>query len=613
MNLAPVRGAHACVSFPIVRVALTLTLALGLGAGTAAAAPGAAAVPPDPALAPAPAAESRPAPADPYDPTVPVGAVRAFLDACREGDYARAAERLDLSGFSADQVDTIGPRLAWQLKVVLDQELWIEYATLSRSPQGNLDDGLDPSLERVGTIEGDAAVEVFLERIPRQGGDPVWKFASGTVVKIPELYERYGYGVLGEVLPEPLMRIELLEVRLWQWIGLGLLVLAAWLASWIVVSVLRAVSSPLVQRTRTQLDDRIAELVLSPLRFLVGIGLFALGVLFLHLAEPAHDFVGNLLRGLGVVGMTWIALRVIDVLSALLDENLDRTGRTPVKSVVPLGRRAAKAVLVAIAFVVMLQNLGFNVTGLIAGLGVGGLAVALAAQKSVENLFGGVTLIADQPVRVGDFCRFGDGKLGIVEEIGLRSTQVRTLDRTVVTVPNSQFSELQIENFARRDRIRLYAVLGMRYETTPDQMRWLLAELRRVLVAHPRVAPEPLRVRFVAFGAHSLDLEVYAMVRTTDFNEFCAIREDIFLRFMDAVAASGTGFAFPSQTLYLGRDGGLDHDRTREAERTVQTWREEGSLPFPDFDPATVAAAEDSLDYPPRGSVAGSAPATDRV
>jgi MscS family membrane protein len=196
------------------------------------------------------------------------------------------------------------------------------------------------------------------------------------------------------------------------------------------------------------------------------------------------------------------------------------------------------------------------VTGLLAGLGVGGLAVALAAQKTIENLFGGVSLVADRPIQVGEICRFGD-RVGTIEAIGLRSTRIRTLDRTVVTIPNAEFSALQLENYSARDRIWLKLTLGLRYETSPAQLRQVLDALRKLLRDHPRVDPDPARVRFIDFGAYSLDLELFAYVQTSDFNEYLAIREEILLSIMDAVEACGTGFAFPSQTIYGARDGGL--------------------------------------------------------
>lgn len=339
-----------------------------------------------------------------------------------------------------------------------------------------------------------------------------------------------------------------------QWLGLILLVLAAFVLSWIAVRVLQALLRPLVARTSTTADDRIVGAAIVPLRCLLALGVVRLGSLALELPTPAHQFVSNALMALAVLTAAWLALRLVDTVSSLIAEHLMQIGRPQATAILPLGRRVVKVFLGAIALLLLLQNLGFNVTGLIAGLGVGGLAIALAAQKSIANLFGGVSLIVDQPVRVGDFCHFGDGQSGTIEEIGLRSTRVRTLDRTVITIPNSEFSEIQIENYGARDKIRLFATLGLRYETTPDQLRAVLAELHKLLASHPMISDTPVRARFVAFGAYSLDVELSAYVRTSDLNEFLAVREDVFLRIMDVVQDCGTGFAFPSQTLYLGRD-----------------------------------------------------------
>jgi MscS family membrane protein len=192
--------------------------------------------------------------------------------------------------------------------------------------------------------------------------------------------------------------------------------------------------------------------------------------------------------------------------------------------------------------------------------------------------------------------------MGTVEEIGLRSTRIRTLDRTVVTIPNAEFSNLRLENYARRDRMRLWTLIGVRYETMPDQLRFLLARLREILLAHPRVTEDPARVRLVGFGAYSLDLEVFAYVDSSDWNEFLAIREDVYLGFMDAIKEAGTGFAFPSSTTYLGRDGGLDAERARQAEERVAAWREQGELPFPNFPDALRREVWNRLDWPPKGS-----------
>jgi len=245
------------------------------------------------------------------------------------------------------------------------------------------------------------------------------------------------------------------------------------------------------------------------------------------------------------------------------------------------------------------RQLGVPLPAVIAGLGVGGLAVGLAAQPTVENLIGSFNLFADRPVRVGDFCMYGD-RLGTVEEIGLRSTQIRGLDRTVTTVPNADFAKAEITNFSRRDRMLLQTSLSLRYETTPDQLRFVLVKLRELLLAHPRILDESLRVRFAGLGEYALHVEIFAYVDTTDADEFRAIREDVLLRIMDVVSDAGTGFALPSETQY--EVSSLPADRVEAAEAQVQAWRAAGALPFPEFPSNYREKVEGTLDYPPAGS-----------
>jgi len=534
------------------------------------------------------------------DPAVPAGAVRSFIDACRGGRYQEAARYLSLDSVDAKNRDILGPRYARQLKIVLDRTLWIQYELLSDRPEGDLEDGLPDNLERLGTI---GEFEALLERMPDDNGRQVWRIATGTVDSIPSLYARHGLGRLGELLPAPLLDISFLELRLWQWIGLVLLLGAALVCAWLLGLLAHRIGRSIAGRTETTLDDQLLDRLHGPVRFLLAIALFAMGSVPLALSVPTYRFLNRLEIVALVLAITWGVVRGVDVAVQRTIDRLNEEGRKALISVVLLTGRVMKAILLALALIVLLQNVGLDVTGLIAGLGVGGLAIALAAQKTIANLFGGVSLVADQPVRVGDFCKFGDNKTGTVEEIGIRSTRVRTLDRTLVTIPNSEFSEMQLENYGARDQVRLLTTLTLRYETSPDQLRHVLTELRKMLVAHPRVAEDPARVRFVNFGAFSLDLEIVAYITTHDWAEFLKVREDIFLRIMDIVNASGTGFAYPSQTLYLGRDGGLDAMASRDAESSVQAWREAGELPFPDLDEQTVEELDGSLDYPPRGSV----------
>lgn len=268
-------------------------------------------------------------------------------------------------------------------------------------------------------------------------------------------------------------------------------------------------------------------------------------------------------------------------------------------------------VAVAMSLASGANRLGIPVYGIVAGLGVGGLAIALAAQPTVENLIGGMSLFADKPIRIGDVCQYGT-EIGTVEAIGIRSTRIRGLDRKLTTIPNAAMSKMSIINFDQRDRMLIRSVVSVRYETIPEQLRYLLIKIREMLLGHPRIHHDPARARFVGFGASSLDIEVYAYVKTREWSEFLGIREDVFLRIMDIVQESGTSFAFPSQTLYFGRDDGLDSGRAEAAEAQVRQWRDEGSLAFPNFSPEQMRKIRGSVVYPAPGTTEAEAKKTDK-
>lgn len=546
----------------------------------------------------APAAGGEPGPSSPRS------AARGYLEACRAGDYERAAQSLDLRRLPASARRAEGPALARKLKAVMDRELWVEVDELSDEPAGKPDDGLPADRDLIGTIttaKGPAAIA--LERVPGGNGAPVWKISAATVARIPDLYAEFGPGWPAELLPAPFFELQVLEVRLWQWVGLLLLVAVVGALSWALAAALAWMAGKLVARTAMRLDDAAVAAAGGPVRLALAAMLLSPGIYALGLAVPVQRAVGGVLQALFIVAAAWLFVRLVDLAARVFQTRLIERGQVSATTIVPLGRRTIQLFIAAVAVLAILQNIGFNITSILAGLGIGGLAVALAAQKTLENLFGGLTLIFDRPVRVGDFCRFGD-RMGTVEDIGLRSSRVRTLDRTVVTVPNAEFAGMQIENFGLRDRVWLHPTIGLRYETTPDQLRWVLVNIKRMLLQHPKVDPSPARVRFVGFGAFSLDLEVFAYVLTADINEFLAVQEDIFLRLVDIVNESGTGFAFPSQTIYTGTDGGLDAEKSRAAEAQVEQWRRENALCLPDVPAAEAARLRGTLEYPARGTAA---------
>jgi MscS family membrane protein len=536
-------------------------------------------------------------PVDEFGRGSPRGTIKGYFGACREGDYEKAANYLDLRRIPGD-----GPTLARQLRIILSRTLWVDIETLSQEHAGRSNDGLPSNRDRLGTIDTKAGkFDILIQQVPREDGVTVWKVAGVTLAQVPDLYKEFGYGVLERFLPKIFFDIQFLDIALWQWIGLLGLVLLAAIVSWFLTVFVMRIFGTAVAFTKTTIDDKMRVAAAGPIRLGIAILVFRVGLVPLGLGVETMQFFSALLSALFIVAVTWLLLRISDVLSSVVEARLVERGELGAIALVPPGRKFVKAIVVILAFVAILSNFGFNVAALLAGLGVGGIAVALAAQKTIENLFGGIILYTDRPVRVGDFCRFGD-KMGTIEEIGIRSTRVRTLDHTLISIPNATFSNMEIDNITARERIRLLAILTVRYETTPDQLRYILVEIRKLLYSHERVISDTPRVRFINFGAYSLDIEVLAYVNSTDWAEFLGIREDIFLRIMDIIEASGSGFAFPSQTLYMGKDDGLNAQRVREISETVQNWRERNEIYLPNFPVNKIEEIKCTLPYPPEGS-----------
>ncbi len=255
----------------------------------------------------------------------------------------------------------------------------------------------------------------------------------------------------------------------------------------------------------------------------------------------------------------------------------------------------------AVALLAMgLQELGLPVVSILAGLGVGGLALALAIRPTLENFIGGFILYLDQPVSVGDYCTIGELG-GVVESIGIRSTKLTALDQTLITIPNAQLADLHIVNWSRND-IQISRTIALRYETNPDQVRYVLAKSREMLHAHPKIDGDTVRVRFNDYGDYALLLSLRVFVKTRNWNEYYAVQEDILFRIGEIVKEAGAEFAFPSQTLYLGKDGEPTGPGAEHAIREVERWRSGNQFPFPQFPAAKLDRIGGTLKYPPPGS-----------
>jgi MscS family membrane protein len=530
-----------------------------------------------------PPAENGAAPAakpeqDPFGRETPQGMVGGLMNALAAADYERAVRFFEIETVQDERLwyALSGPTLARRFQAVLDRAGTVTTpAELSNDGSGNVNDGLAQDSERFGQIKTpQREVPLLAKRITREG-KALWLVSAETLNRIPALARdvtgRAAVARWIELLPEgPAIG----GVPSSHWLALLLAAVGSFGLAWMLTG-LRKPLARLIRRggPETRLS-RFIEASAGPLRVMITLLLFGIVVETLGVSVVARYRVLFIAQLIGWFAAAWLFWRWADAAAELVLGRMSRLGQLTAYSSISFLSRAFKALLVILFIAAMLRAFGINVTAGLAALGVGGLAIALGAQKLFENLIGSLTLLADRPVRIGDFCRFGN-TLGTVEEIGIRSTRIRTLDRTVLTVPNGEFSTLHIENYSQRDRYWFHPVLNLRYETSTDQMRHLLALLREKLAKHPKLDAESLRVRLIGLAANALDVEIFAYVTAWDYSNFLETQEELLFTCMEAVEEAGTGFAFPSQTLYLGRDSGLNAERTRAAEEAARKLREQ--------------------------------------
>jgi len=540
----------APASLPVMKdlVALTVRLCIGLVlAGVPARTLAQGAAPSSEPANPAPTA----APAAPVDPDSPRASITRFLDLARRRQYDEAAAYLAVS-------ETQRPRaaeLARYLKVVLDRHLWVDLERMSPRSAGDEKDGLPAGMDEVGRLPGPEPVRmVKLEDIP----DARWVFSNGTVGRIDYWYASLTDRWIREHAPEVLLRTGPRELLWWQWIavfGIGVLAIAGGKLLKVPVAFLLR---RLFSKTRTTWDDALLERSGGPLTLLLGVAVAWALVPSLELYEPAWQFVRGVLRALGLVAIFWALWRSIDVVESALRGSAWNQGAST-RSLVSLAGGLAKVLVASLGLIAALSELGYPVSGLLAGLGIGGLALALAAQKTGENLFGSLSLALDRPFDVGEFVKVEDF-VGHVENVGLRSTRFRTPDRTLITIPNGRVADLRLENYTARDRLRLACNIGLVHGTTAAQVRRVLEGVEQILRSQPKVWPDAITVRLKELGPVSLDIEVNVWFQTTDWTEFLLIRQNVLLQVMDVVEGAGTTFAFPTQTVHLVSDVGTSPD-----------------------------------------------------
>lgn len=549
------------------------------------------------------AAEAAPAiPPDSLGRRTPRGTVEGFISAVAEENYEKASMYMRLDKVLKKNRDKV--KLAQALEMVMNEGTVLPYTLMSNDEAGKIDDNLGPDLERIGTGSvNNESFDLLLESTTAKDGGTIWLFSSETIQRLPTSVDAAPIApLIDRVMPDALNDTKWGGVPVSHWLGLLFLIAAAYVMAWALTKGLLLLIPLLWRKARKDPYVGIIKAFSLPIQIYLTVVFFAVCSKEAGISIIVRQRFSSLTVVAGLVAALLLLWQILDTSTRYVEKRMGKKRNQAAVSAVLFIRRAAKIALVFLGVIMVLGTFGFDVTTGIAALGIGGIALALGAQKTVENFVGSVTLIADQPVRVGDFCKVGD-VVGTVEQIGMRSTQIRTNDRTIVTIPNGMFSSLQIENFFHRDRFWFHPVFRIRFDATPDQIRYLLVEMRAILYAHPKVDPSSARVRFIEIGTDAFKLEVFSYIMAADFDRFLEIQEDIYLRMMDVVASSGTGFALSSQTVYLAREKQPSEEKSAEVEEKVKKWVEDGDLQMPAFDPEYIKELQNKIVYPPKGSV----------
>lgn len=348
-----------------------------------------------------------------------------------------------------------------------------------------------------------------------------------------------------------ILKISILGNELWQY-GLFLITifLSVTIARFLDYFLTEKIKK-IAQKTKTRLDDIIIQTMRGPLKLVIIVLGIKLGMGVFQISNKIEKGLGKAFEALIAIVVTVTIIKTVDLFIAYLEPKIKATESKLDDQLLPVIRKSIKIFIVAIAAIVIIQNLGYNVVSLLTGLGIGGLALALAAQETLSNFFGSIALFVDRPFQVGDRVVV-EGYDGPVESIGLRSTRIRTLDGTLVTIPNSKMANATINNIARRPTIKNLYTLGVTYDTGYDKMKNALEIVRDIYKNHP--STENYWVYFKEFGAHSLNILVIHWCKYLAYEEFLRATEEINLEIMKRFEAEGIEIAFPTQTIHLKKD-----------------------------------------------------------
>ncbi|HEY6729252.1 MAG TPA: mechanosensitive ion channel family protein [Polyangiaceae bacterium] len=479
--------------------------------------------------------------AEPGDCSTPRSAVQSVFEWQNpaQRDLARATSCLERAGRSQTAAEKLAQRIH---AIYAARGLVVDFERFSDDK-----DWVDPETGRAEVTPHPSLPKIIVRKMPSGR----WLWTSQALIEVDASYEST-LGTLEAIVSRlpAWMRADVFGLKFWQLLALSLVLVVGLVVRKIIEYIVKARIRNLVENLGQRWAIRLVDVFASPGATVVMALL--LRIAHPHLALPAavSAAVEVAVRIMVTFSMVWAIYRLVDVFAERMAEKAERTQSKLDDQLVPLVRKALKIVTVVAGTLFVLQNLSVNVGSLLAGLGIGGVAIALAAKDTVANFFGSIMIFVDKPFQIGDWVGIS-GVEGIVEEVGFRSTRIRTFYNSLVTVPNAKFTEASIDNYGQRHYRRTYVTLNVTYDTTPSQMQAFVEGIRAIIASNEFTRKDYYEVHMSGFGASSLDVMVYFFFKVPSWSEELRQRHNVFLEIMRLARDLSISFAFPTQTLHV--------------------------------------------------------------
>ena len=500
--------------------------------------------------------------ADPLGRDTPRGTLIGFMQAAQEGDTGRAAEYLQVP---RQETEIDSTRVVHDLKVLLDHAFVGRLGSITNNSELAFDPQLEANHQRIGefAVNGQE-LPLLVVRVPDGNGGHLWLIAWETLSKTEDVANDVRSHELEQHLPHLLVHNTILSIPLWVWLAFLLLIPVALLAGAAAVALVGAPAWLLARINHRAARSEIWVNIRGPVLLFATAAAHAVGMHLIVVPLLFREYYGKVQGTALLFAVAWLLWDFVTLWTRRTRRRITAPEERGMLSLTLLLHRMLKVAIATVALFSILYLAGLNLSAALAGLGIGGIAVALAAQKSIENLFGGISILTDRVMRVGDLCRVGE-TLGTVEDIGLRSTLIRTFERGLISVPNGSLAAANIENLSARDNMRIFGKLGLRYESTQEPLKKVLIQVGAMLRDHPRVETATAWIRLAKLAESAMELEMQAYVLTREYDDYAAVREDLLLRIMDIVESCGTALSSPSQTVFLAREPKAPQLKTESA------------------------------------------------